>query len=332
MILYSIHANILDMLTDEARIKIKAGDGGNGSASLRREKYVPKGGPDGGDGGDGGDVIFICDDNAHTLSNYASQKYFEAERGMNGLGKKKTGKSGEDLTLPIPRGTTIKINNNLTHDFVTLGDTFKVAEGGDGGRGNIHFASSTNQTPRTAELGHPGEAKEIYLELKLIADIGIIGLPSSGKSSLLVRLTNARPKIAEYPFTTLEPNLGVAKIRDKDIVFADVPGLIEGAAEGRGLGDKFLRHIERTKALVHLIDINSEDLKKDYEVIRNELKQWNPDILKKKEYIVLNKIDTLDKKLGKKIADKFSKDIKKPVYVISVVSGVGVQELTDKLI
>lgn len=320
------------MLTDEAKIIIKAGDGGNGSASLRREKYVPKGGPDGGDGGDGGDIYFICDDNAHTLSNYASQKYFEAEKGMNGLGKKKTGKSGEDLILPVPRGTTIKIDNNLTHDFVTLGDKFKVANGGNGGRGNIHFASSTNQTPRTAELGHPGDKKEIYLELKLIADIGIIGLPSSGKSSLLARLTNARPKIADYPFTTLEPNLGVAKIRNKDIVFADVPGLIEGAADGRGLGDKFLRHIERTKALVHLLDINSADLKKDYEIIRDELKQWNPEILKKKEYIVLNKIDTLGQKDSKKIITKFSKTIKKPIFAISVVTGEGVQELADKLI
>lgn len=320
------------MLTDEATITIKAGDGGNGSGSFRREKYIPKGGPDGGDGGKGGDIYFICDDNAHTLSIYASQKYFEAEKGMNGLGKKKTGKGGDDLYLHVPAGTTVTIDGNTNHDFVTLGETLKVADGGRGGRGNVHFASSTNQTPMEKELGVPGDKKVIRLELKLIADIGIIGLPSSGKSSLLARLTNARPKIAEYPFTTLEPNLGVAKIRDKDLVFADVPGLIEGAAEGRGLGDKFLRHIERTKALVHLIDINSSDLKKDYDVIRNELNQWNPDILKKKEYIALNKIDTLDPKDAKKIINKFSKVIKKPVFAISVVSGEGLQALTDKLV
>lgn len=320
------------MLTDEATIKVFSGRGGNGSASLRREKYVPKGGPDGGDGGKGGDVYFLCDDNTHTLSHYASQKEFKARSGDNGLGKRKTGKGAEDLILPIPPGTVVKENNIIVHDFTYAGEKILIAKGGKGGRGNVHFTTATDQTPRTAELGFSGEEKTLFLELKLLADVGLIGLPSSGKSTLLSRISNARPKIGDYPFTTLEPNLGVAKVFDKEIVVADMPGLIEGAAGGRGLGVKFLKHIERTKILVHLLDINSDDLSRDYKVIRDELGKWNSRLLREKEIIVLNKIDTLKPLESKKIAAKLSKAIKKDIVLISAVSGEGIPELLKQMV
>lgn len=320
------------MLTDEAIIYVKSGDGGNGSGSLRREKYVPKGGPDGGDGGKGGDVIFLCDNNTHTLSNYASKKEFKSSKGDDGHSKRKTGKDAEDLILPIPPGTLVKIDDEIVHDFTYAGETVLIAKGGKGGRGNVHFATATFQTPRFGELGKPGEEKTLKLELKLLADVGLIGLPSSGKSTLLSAISNAKPKIGDYPFTTLEPNLGVAKVHGKEIIVADVPGLIEGAAEGRGLGDKFLRHIERTNTLVHLLDINSDDLVHDYKVIRDELGKWNVKLLKEKEVIVLNKVDTLDPKVAKKIVDKFSKTIKKDVLVISAVSGQNVDTLLNQII
>ncbi|HBO60243.1 TPA: GTPase ObgE [Candidatus Berkelbacteria bacterium] len=320
------------MLTDEAIIRIKSGDGGNGSGSLRREKYVPKGGPDGGDGGKGGDVIFICDNNTHTLSDYARKKEFKAQRGDDGHAKRKTGKDADDLMLPIPPGTLVKIDDELVHDFTYAGEKVLIAQGGKGGRGNVHFATATFQTPRFGEKGKPGEEKTLKLELKLLADVGLIGLPSAGKSTLLSAISNARPKIGDYPFTTLEPNLGVAKIHGKEIILADMPGLIEGAAEGRGLGDRFLRHIERTKVLVHLIDINSDDPARDYKVIRDELGKWNPKLLKEKEIVALNKADTLDPKESKKIADKFSKKIKRDVLVISAVSGQNIDVLLNQLV
>lgn len=320
------------MLTDEATIKVYSGRGGNGSASFRREKFVPKGGPDGGDGGKGGDVYFMCDNNTHTLSNYASQKEFKARVGDDGRGKRKSGKGADDLFLPIPPGTLIKEDGSILHDFTYAGEKFLIAKGGKGGKGNVHFASATNQTPMTAELGHPGEEKTVYLELKLLADVGLIGLPSAGKSTLLAHISNARPKIGDYPFTTLEPNLGVAKVFDKEIIVADVPGLISGAAEGRGLGVKFLKHIERTKILAHLIDINSDDLVRDYKVIRDELNKWNPRLLREKEVVVLNKADTLKPAESKKIAAKFSKAIKKDVFLISAVSGAGLDELLKQMV
>lgn len=320
------------MLTDEATIRVLSGAGGNGSASFRREKYVPRGGPDGGDGGKGGDVYFLCDDNTHTLSEYACKKEFKARKGDDGLGKRKSGKGADDLILRIPPGTLAKENGVIIHDFTYIGEKFLLAKGGKGGRGNIHFATATNQAPRTAETGFPGEEKIIQLELKLLADVGLIGIPSAGKSTLLAHISNARPKIGDYPFTTLEPNLGVAKVFDKEIIVADVPGLISGAAEGRGLGVKFLKHIERTKILVHLIDINSDDLVRDYKVIRDELGKWNPRLLREKEIIVLNKIDTLKPTESKKIAAKFSKAIKKDVNLISAVSGVGIDEILKQMI
>lgn len=320
------------MLTDEAKIIVKAGDGGNGSVSFRREKFVPKGGPDGGDGGDGGAVFIICDDNTHTLSDYARKKRFEARRGQDGLPKKKHGKNGQDLFLPVPPGTSMTVGDEITHDFIKKGDQLQVARGGRGGWGNTHFSTSTMQAPKFAKEGTPGQEKEIQFELKLLADVGLIGLPNSGKSTLLSRISNARPKIANYPFTTLEPNLGVAKVHGKEVIVADIPGLIEGASMGKGLGDKFLRHIERTQKLVFILDINSTDLVADYRVVYEELKAWNPELLKEEEIIVLNKADTLTEQETNKIAKKLSKEIKQKVLIISAVSGLGIKELLEKMI
>ena len=320
------------MLTDEATIKIKAGDGGNGMVSFRREKYVPKGGPDGGDGGDGGDVFLVSDGNIHTLSDFARKKIFLAQRGENGKPKKQKGKDGIDSFLKVPPGTILKENDSVLYDFIKEGEKFLVARGGKGGWGNIHFATATSQSPFYARKGTPAEEKEVSLELKLLADVGLVGLPNSGKSTLLSRISNARPKIADYPFTTLEPMLGVAKIHNKDLVFADIPGLIEGASQGRGLGDKFLRHIERTEILIHLIDINSSNISNDYQTIRKELKEWNPEISKKKEIVAINKADSLTEKEAQKIAKKLSKEIKKEVCIISAVSGSGIKELLEKVL
>lgn len=319
------------MLTDEATIKIKAGDGGNGIVSFLREKYRPKGGPDGGDGGDGGNIYFICDDNTHTLSDFSRQKYFASQNGENGRKKKQHGKDGKDLFLKVAPGTLIKINDEVFHDFTKIADQILAACGGKGGWGNVHFATATHQAPREATKGTPGEETIFKLELKLLADVGLIGLPNSGKSTLLSRISNARPKIADYPFTTLEPNLGVAKYQNHEFVVADIPGLIEGASKGRGLGVKFLRHIERTKVLVHLLDINSQDLVKDYQDIRKELDAWNKKFAHEDEIIVLNKIDTLLPKEATKIAKKFAKDIKKDVLTISAVSGEGIDEFLSQI-
>lgn len=320
------------MLTDEAKIKITAGKGGDGAVSFRREKYVPKGGPDGGDGGDGGDIYLVCSNQVHTLSDYARKKEWQSQNGENGRPKRQTGKDGEDLELAVPPGTVVKTSeDNILHDFIKEDDGILVARGGRGGWGNVHFASATHQSPTFAKKGTPGEGKHLKLELKLIADIGIIGLPNSGKSTLLSRISNARPKIADYPFTTLEPNLGVVRYRHKEFIVADIPGLISGASEGKGLGDKFLRHIERTRKLIHLIDINSANLIEDYQIIRQELDEWSQNLLKKEEIIVLNKIDTMLPKDSKKIAKEFSKKIDKPVSAISAVSGQGIKELLTNI-
>ena len=319
------------MLTDEAKIYIKAGDGGAGHISFRREKYIPKGGPDGGDGGKGGDIYFVTDNSVHALADYARKSDFKAIKGDDGMPKKKTGKDAPDLILKVPVGTILKQDGRLIHDFTKLGEKIKIARGGRGGWGNIHFATATHQTPYIANPGAKGEEKHLSLELKLIADVGIVGLPSSGKSSLLAHISNARPKIAEYPFTTLEPNLGVVKIHDDQVIFADIPGLIEGASGGKGLGIKFLRHLERTKILVHLIDIGSDDLVRDYQIIRKELGEWSEVLLNKQEYIVLNKSDILDPKDAEKIRHDFAKKTKKTVYLISAVSGSGVDVLLNDL-
>lgn len=320
------------MLTDEAKIYIKAGDGGDGVVSFRREKFVPKGGPDGGDGGDGGDIYFICSNQAHTLSDFYRKKEFRAERGENGRPRRQKGADGQDLELKVPPGTIIKEGDKIIADFTKEGQSIKIARGGRGGWGNVHFASATHQTPRETKPGTSGQEKNLNLELKILADIGLIGLPNTGKSTLLAHITNARPKIANYPFTTLEPNLGVAKINDKEVVIADIPGLIEGASAGKGLGDKFLRHIERTQMLVHLIDITSMNPVKDYRDIRFELHAWNKELSNKKEIVVLNKADSLLEKARNNFAAKLSKEIKKPVLIISAVSGLGLKELLEELI
>lgn len=319
------------MLTDEAQIKIKAGDGGNGIVSFRHEKYVPKGGPDGGDGGKGADVYFVCDNNLHTLTDYARKKEWQGQNGEHGKPKRQTGKGGDDLFLRVPPGTIIKVGDSLVYDFKKAEEKIIIVRGGRGGWGNVHFATATRQSPVIRKYGEPGEEKTLKLELKMLADVGLVGLPNSGKSTLLSRISNARPKIADYPFTTLEPNLGVARYHDKEIVVADIPGLIEGASEGRGLGIKFLRHLERTSMLVHLIDINSSDVARDYRTIREELKNWNPLLWQKEEIIVLNKADTIEKKEAQQIAAKLSQDITKPVLIISAVSGKGVEELLKEM-
>ncbi len=284
------------MFLDEATIDVSGGKGGNGCVAWRREKYVPNGGPDGGDGGDGGDVVVIADPNTDTLSDYASRKRFAATAGEPGTGKNCAGHMGKDLILHVPPGTMVYESGEgqkprLLADLQHSGDRIIAAHGGRGGYGNTHFKTSTRQAPDFAELGGPGQKKSVKFELKLVADAGIIGYPSTGKSSLIAAVSRARPKIADYPFTTLVPNLGVVRAFDREFVLCDVPGLIEGASEGKGLGDKFLRHIERCGILLHLLDVSRDDIVADYKAIRKELKAYSPALAKKKELVVLNKID-----------------------------------------
>lgn len=320
------------MFTDEAKIYLKAGNGGDGRVSFRREKYVPKGGPDGGDGGNGGDIYLACQDTVHTLSDFARKKSFKAENGEDGKQKKQHGRNGKNLILKVPRGTLVKEGARVVYDFVKIGDELRVARGGNGGWGNCHFSTSVNQTPMIAKKGQSGEERILNLELKLIADVGLIGLPNAGKSMLLSVISHAKPKVAAYPFTTLEPILGVAKIHEYELVVADIPGLIAGASAGKGLGDKFLRHIERTHKLVHLISSDSKNPATDYNIIRDELKNWNQELEKKEEIIVFSKIDLIDEKKAKKIASDLKKKIKKEVLVISAATGQGIKELLEKLI
>ena len=319
---------------DQVKIYVKAGDGGSGSASFRREKFVEFGGPDGGDGGDGGSVILVAESNLNTLIDFRFQQHFKAGRGQNGMGKKKTGKAGKDLILKVPLGTQIfeEDNNSLIEDLKKVGQKIIIAKGGRKGLGNVRFKSSTNRAPRKKTDGSDGENFYIWLQLKVIADVGIIGMPNAGKSSLLSVLTKAKPKIANYPFTTINPNLGVTSYNDKEITLADIPGLIEGAHEGVGLGDKFLRHIERCKSLIHLIDINDENILENYLKVRKELSKYSNQLGKKKEIIVFNKIDTInDNEINIKI-NLFKKKIKKMVYKISVVQNKGLTSIKKVLI
>ena len=262
---------------DQIKIYLKAGTGGSGSSSFRREKFIEFGGPDGGDGGNGGSIIIIADKNLNTLIDFRYQQHFKAERGENGKGKKKTGKGGKDLILKAPVGTQVleEDNNTLIEDLTKDGQKIIIAKGGKGGLGNVRFKSSTNRAPRKKTEGDSGESFWVWLQLKVIADIGIIGMPNSGKSSLLSALTSAKPKIANYPFTTINPNLGVASYDDKEVTLADIPGLIEGAHEGVGLGDKFLKHIERCKNILHLIDISNDNLLENYFKVRKELFKYS---------------------------------------------------------
>jgi len=319
---------------DQSKIYLKAGDGGSGSASFRREKFVEFGGPDGGDGGNGGSIIFTAERNLNTLVDFRYQQHFKANRGENGKGKKKTGKSGKDLILKVPVGTQIleEDNNTLIADLTKHEQEIIVAYGGKGGLGNVRFKSSINRAPRKKTGGHDGECMWIWLQLKVIADIGIVGMPNSGKSSLLSVITSAKPKIANYPFTTINPNLGVASYDNKEVTLADIPGLIEGAHEGVGLGDKFLRHIERCKNLLHLIDITNENVLENYSKVRKELSKYSKKLIKKKEIIVLNKIDMIEEKSSFQKINILKKKLKKNIYAISVIKNKGIQNIKKILI
>ena len=314
---------------DQVKIFVKAGDGGSGSPSFRREKFIEFGGPDGGDGGKGGSVILKSERNLNTLIDYRYQQHFKAKRGEDGKGKNQTGKGGKDLFLSVPIGTQVfeEDNKTLIFDFKKERDEFTVAIGGKGGFGNTKFKSSTNRAPRKFTKGTKGEEFWIWLQLKTIADIGIIGLPNAGKSSLLGSMTSANPKIANYKFTTINPNLGVAIYDDKEITLADIPGLIEGAHTGVGLGIKFLKHVERCKTLLHLIDISNDDLIKSYKQIRRELGEYSKELLRKKEIIVLNKIDLLSKEDLKIKKKKFEEKLRKKIIELSTLD----KKLINKL-
>ena len=319
---------------DQVKIYVKAGNGGDGSPSFRREKFIEYGGPDGGDGGKGGSVILKSEQGLNTLIDYRYQQHHKSERGENGMGQNRTGKGGEDLILKVPLGTQVfeEDNKTLIYDFIKEGEEFVAAAGGKGGLGNTRFKSSTNRAPKKFTKGALGEEFTIWLQLKTIADIGIIGLPNAGKSSLLASITNANPKIANYQFTTLNPNLGVASYDDKEITIADIPGLIEGAHEGTGLGIQFLKHIERCKTLLHLIDITNHDLEAAYNQVKNELKNYSQDLLKKKELIVLNKVDLIDDALAKEIIKEFSKKIDGEIITLSTLEKKSVSKIKSKLI
>ena len=306
---------------DQAKIFVKSGDGGAGCVSFRREKYIEFGGPNGGDGGKGGSVYFEAVENLNTLIDFRYQQHFKAQKGQNGMGSQMTGAKGEDIIIKVPVGTEIVAEDGVTvlADMVTPGQKFLIAKGGDGGRGNMQFKSATNQAPRYAEPGWPGQEMWVWLRLKVIADVGLVGLPNAGKSTFLSVVTQARPKIADYPFTTLHPNLGVAWVDNYELVIADIPGLIEGAHEGVGLGDRFLKHVERCAALLHLIDAN-EDVVKVYKAIRKELDLYNQTLAEKPEVVVLNKIDSLpDDDVAKKVA-ALEKACGKKVIAISAVA------------
>ena len=319
---------------DQVKIYIKAGNGGDGSPSFRREKFIEFGGPDGGDGGNGGSVILISERNLNTLIDYRYQQHHKAQRGDNGAGQNRTGKGGDDLILKVPIGTQVfeEDNKTLIYDFKKEGEKFVAAAGGKGGLGNTRFKSSTNRAPKKFTKGTKGEEFTIWLQLKTIADIGIIGLPNAGKSSLLAAITNANPKIANYKFTTLNPNLGVAQYDDKEVVLADIPGLVEGAHEGVGLGIQFLKHIERCKSLLHLIDITNLDIKESYDQVKKELANYSSEMMKKKEIVVLNKTDLVDKDIIDEIILEFSKDINCEIITLSTLDKNSIAQLKSKLI
>ena len=319
---------------DQAKIYIKAGNGGSGSASFRREKFIEYGGPDGGDGGNGGSIIVESDRNLNTLIDFRYAQHFKAQHGKPGSKRNKTGANGDDLILKVPLGTQIyeEDNNTLIYDFTKNSEKYLVASGGKGGLGNVRFKSSTNRAPKKKTNGKLGEEFWIWLQLKVIADIGIIGQPNAGKSSLLAALTRAKPKIANYPFTTINPNLGVSYYNGKEITLADIPGLVEGAHKGVGLGDKFLRHIERCKVLLHLIDLTENDLVVTYKKIKKELISYDKKLNTKQEIIFFNKSDLLNKDEIKKKLLIFKKKIKLKYDVISVFNNEDVKKIKKSLI
>jgi len=324
------------LFIDRAKIRVIAGDGGNGCLAFRREKSVPRGGPSGGDGGKGGDVYLECSDRVNTLLHFQYKRIFKAQRGRHGEGDKRHGRDGEDVTILVPPGTQVfrEPEHMLIHDFAAPGERIRVAAGGRGGRGNAQFATSTNQAPRRTEPGAPGEEFELSLNLKLIADVGLVGFPNVGKSTLISRISAAKPKIADYPFTTLVPHLGVVQVEEfRTFVVADIPGLIEGAHEGHGLGDQFLKHVERTKVLVHLIDASNDtrDAVEDYKAIVRELELFNRELLDRKQLIVASKMDALagPRKLSALKAMCTRRNL--PFLGISAVTGQGIKELIGVL-
>jgi GTP-binding protein len=318
---------------DRAKIKIKAGDGGNGVTAFRREKFVPRGGPSGGDGGVGGDVWLEADEGLNTLLHLRYNPEHKAERGHHGEGSNRSGKDGESITIRLPVGTQVfnAETGELIFDFTEAGQRFLAAKGGKGGWGNAHFATPTRRAPKFHYTGRPGDEKELQLELKLIADVGLVGFPNAGKSTLISVISAAKPKIADYPFTTLEPNLGVVDMGDfKTFVVADIPGLIEGASEGAGLGDRFLRHVERTKIILHLVDVSSfseRDPVSDYEIINRELANYNEDLARRPQIVVATKIDALDEPGRLEILRARAMKDKKRFFAISSVTRAGLDEL-----
>src|SRR5499427_10813191 len=332
------------MFIDEATIRVKAGDGGNGCLAFRREKFVPRGGPSGGDGGKGGDVIMESSERHNTLVHFRFNPEYKAERGRHGEGSNCTGREGETVVLKVPVGTIVydELSGELVHDFTGPDEHVIIARGGRGGRGNARFATSTHQAPRECEQGFPGEERVLRLELKLLADVGLVGYPNAGKSTLISRISAARPKIADYPFTTLSPNLGVVHLTDdRSFVVADVPGLIEGAHEGHGLGTKFLAHLERTKVLIHIIDVSSatgRDPVHDFEVISREIElfagagdETAVSLSSKPRIIAANKIDALDDPDRLKRLTKHAKKLRVPIFPISAVTGAGMKELIEAM-
>lgn len=325
---------------DEVKIQIRSGKGGNGCVSFRREKYVPKGGPDGGDGGHGGSVYFEADEGVNTLLNFRGKKIFAAESGQAGAGTMRNGKYGEDLVIKVPVGTTVRSleSNEILCDLTEHGKRELILQGGRGGLGNINFKSSTNQVPRNATEGGEAQELEVELELRLLADIALIGMPNAGKSTLISTISAAKPKIADYPFTTLEPNLGVVSLGQKSFVVADIPGLVENAAAGKGLGIKFLKHIERTRAFVHLIDISwclkGEEFEalEHYVTIRQELERYNPKLLEKKELICLTKTDAMNDEEVERLQGFFEENLSKKVLPISGVSGKNIDVLKSLML
>ena len=316
---------------DEAKIFIKSGDGGDGCLSFRREKYIEFGGPDGGNGGKGGDIVIEGTKSLNTLVDYRFQKHFKAQKGRGGAGRNRTGAAGKDMILKIPVGTEILQDDEILADIVN-DEKMILFPGGEGGKGNINFKSSTNRAPRKTTPGEKGYEAEVVLRLKILADAGLVGFPNAGKSSLLRKISAAKPKVADYPFTTLDPKLGVVRKNDEEIVVADIPGLIEDAHVGSGLGFKFLKHIERCHSLIHVIDITNEDLVKSYNTIINELKSYDEDLVNKNKIIVLNKCDLLKKEEIDKIRIDFENFINLKIHLISTISGEGIDQLINEIL
>src|SRR5437899_2222423 len=318
---------------DQAKIYVRSGNGWGGCVGCRREEFSEFGGPDGGDGGRGVDVIVECVDGLNTLIDYRYAQHFKAETGHHGMGSQRTGGKGKDIVLRLPRGTQIfdEDNETLLLDLTEIGQKVVLAKGGDGGYGNLHYKTSTNRAPRRADKGWPGEERWIWLRLKLIADVGLVGLPNAGKSTFLSATSNARPKIADYPFTTLHPGLGVVKVGNREFVMADIPGLIEGAHEGAGLGTRFLGHVERCRALLHLVDGTQDDVAESYKTVRAELRAYGGNLARKEEIVALNKTDAMTKEDIEAKRAALAKASRKAVHVMSGVSGAGVQTLLHEL-